>query len=356
MTYELAREDYRIEHVSESCRPLLGVTPDDLLATGLFPSLTRPQDFDRLLTALKLAAHGRRRFEYEFALQEPTRRFAWVRIVADAYPVGVDEVQYSGVIVDATSPRVAYERLSEVVRADRKQLRASADELRASRARVKRLEEEVSEVSHREQERIGNDLHDGIGQELIGLSMLFKTLEDELRIVPGDYASRVEDIRAILDQCATTTRTLAQSMSPVHLESDGLSAGLSQLALSFQALYDLNIKLTCADNLPAMDATSAANVYRIVQEALSNAVRHARASRVAVRVETRPDTLHLEIEDDGIGLGELDSEGAGMGLKIMRYRAGMLGARIEFTDAPTGGTVVRCTIKTGDKRIAGVET
>jgi signal transduction histidine kinase len=251
---------------------------------------------------------------------------------------------------------VAYERLSEVVRADRKQLRGSADELRASRARVKRLEEEVSEVSHREQERIGNDLHDGIGQELIGLSMLFKTLEDELRIVPGDYASRVEDIRAILDQCATTTRTLAQSMSPVHLESDGLSAGLSQLALSFQALYDLNIKLTCADNLPAMDATSAANVYRIVQEALSNAVRHARASRVAVRVETRPDTLHLEIEDDGIGLGELDSEGAGMGLKIMRYRAGMLGARIEFTDAPTGGTVVRCTIKTGDKRIAGVET
>jgi signal transduction histidine kinase len=335
---------------------LLGVTPADLLGSGLFPSLARPQDLERLLAALALAARGRRRFEHEFALQQPNRRFAWVRVVADAYPVGVDEVCYSGVIVDATGPRAAYEHLSEVLGADRAQLRAAAAELRASRARIKRLEAEVSEVSHREQERIGHDLHDGLGQELIGLSMLFKTLEDDLRIVPGDYARRVEDIRDILDQCATTTRTLAQSMSPVHLESEGLASGLWQLVLSFETLYDVKIKLTCADRLPALDEGPAANVYRIVQEALSNAVKHAKASRVAVRVETEPGKLLLEIEDDGIGLGEPTPAGPGMGLKIMRYRAGMLGGRLEFTDGLTGGTLVRCTIKTDGERIAGVET
>jgi two-component system, NarL family, sensor histidine kinase UhpB len=213
------------------------------------------------------------------------------------------------------------------------------------RTQVRILEREIIEIANREQQRIGSDLHDGLGQELTGIALMLKGVVAQLR-KEGSAAYRdVEEVIGLVNNAIDSTRTLARGLSPVGSGRGGLGAAI--LALAARVHERSGVRM-----LPQLDLavllrlseTAAAHVYRIVQEALTNVVRHSGAREVVIRIKASDGELHLRVSDDGRGFEPSSADGAGgMGLKIMRYRAQMLGGDLVIEKNGGGGTSVSCS-------------
>jgi two-component system, NarL family, sensor histidine kinase UhpB len=206
----------------------------------------------------------------------------------------------------------------------------------------KALEQEILEISNREQRRLGNDLHDGLGQELTGLSLLLKGLEVQLSREAPQYISQVTKISDLLARAIQSTRSLARGLAPVNLERGGLAEALKHLAARCTDMYSLECSFgNGGPKLPDLEEGAATHLYRIAQEATTNAARYARARCISIDLHTTARKLQLSIADDGIGLSAgLAQRSPGMGLKIMEYRARMLGGSINFEEPGTGTRVV----------------
>jgi two-component system sensor histidine kinase UhpB len=206
----------------------------------------------------------------------------------------------------------------------------------------KELEQEILEISNREQRRLGSDLHDGLGQELTGLSLLLKGLEMQLSREAPAYLPQTSKINALLARTIQSTRSLARGLAPVNLErGGGLPEALRHLAARCGDMYGFEcIFENAAQRLPDLDESSATHLYRIAQEATTNAARYAQAQHMHIQLRTTTRKLFLEIADDGVGLSTgLASRPPGMGLKIMEYRARMMGGTLAFEE-PGRGTKV----------------
>lgn len=208
----------------------------------------------------------------------------------------------------------------------------------------KELTRELLEISNREQQRLGSDLHDGLGQELTGLSLLLRGLEVQLNHEAPAYLPQVKKIRELVAHTIQSTRLLARGLAPVNLERGGLAEALRHLAQRCVDTYELECTFENSGRpLPNLDESAATHFFRIAQEATTNAARYAEASRLRILLETTPSQLRLSITDDGIGLAAgLGQSQPGMGLKIMEYRARMMGAKLSF-DQPAQGTRVMVT-------------
>lgn len=196
----------------------------------------------------------------------------------------------------------------------------------------KELEREILEISNREQRRLGSDLHDGLGQELTGLSLMMKGLEVQLSREAPQYLPQAAKISELLAQTIQSTRSLARGLAPVNLERGGLREALRHLALRCSDLYQMNCVFDDRRaHVSALDEGLATHLFRVAQEASTNAARHAKATRVRIELRTTATRLYLSITDDGIGLAAgLNAGKPGMGLKIMEYRARVIGGSIEF--------------------------
>ena len=211
-----------------------------------------------------------------------------------------------------------------------------------------RLEKEVLEISEREQRRIGHDLHDGLGQHLTATALASQVLEDHLvarQLSPetGEVARIVE----LIEQSIELTRNLARGLSPVAIETEGLPVALAELAASTTAQFYISCELQCPIGLSHIDPAAAMHLYRITQESISNAVRHGRASRVEVSLTKEPQMhrLTLIIRDNGKGLSPPALRRQdGQGLRIMAHRARMIGASLDISSGPAGGTTVCCAV------------
>lgn len=203
----------------------------------------------------------------------------------------------------------------------------------------KALEQEILEISNREQRRLGSDLHDGLGQELTGLSLLLKGLEVQLSRESPQYLPQVTKISDLLARAIQSTRSLARGLAPVNLERGGLPEALKHLAARCTDMYSLQCTFSNGGpKLPELEEGAATHLYRIAQEATTNAARYARAKSIDIQLRSTGRKLQLSIADDGIGLSAGLSQGRpGMGLKIMEYRARMLGGAINFEE-PGAGT------------------
>lgn len=208
----------------------------------------------------------------------------------------------------------------------------------------RRLEKQVLEISDREQARIGQDLHDDLCQQLISIAFAVNLLEKDLREKSIAEAARAGEIARLLDDATTHARTLARGLYPVKLEAEGLTAGLQELAANIAGRFQIECRLDCPNPVIVSDLAVATHLYRIAQEAVANAVRHARASRIIIRLETTDSHLALSVIDDGIGLPVATGERRGMGLQTMRYRTNIIGARLEIKCGNAGGTEVCCTV------------
>jgi two-component system, NarL family, sensor histidine kinase UhpB len=206
----------------------------------------------------------------------------------------------------------------------------------------KRLEREIIEIANREQQRIGSDLHDGLGQDLTGIALMLRGVVAQLRKEGSATRLDVEDVINLVNNAIESTRALARGLSPVSAEQGGLPAALQALAARSGERYGFRVQLRTDLARPLqLDETIATHLYRIVQEALTNVVRHSRATAVSIDLQLVHERLELRVGDNGRGFCGTD-EANGLGLKIMRYRAQMLGGDLQFESQPGGGALVRC--------------
>ena len=208
----------------------------------------------------------------------------------------------------------------------------------------KRLRNEVVTASEQERQRVGQDLHDSLGQDLTGLGYLAESLAGRLTAEGSTLSDQARQIADLLQKACTEVRTVARGLCPVEVREEGLVDAVRDLAERTQEIYGLDCRLECPGPVPADDITVATDLYRIAQEAVNNAVRHGNPQRITVHLTAGNGTIGLTIEDDGVGLPEeLDPE-AGMGLRVMRYRAHRIGGVLEAHRRPEGGTVVSCVV------------
>jgi PAS domain S-box-containing protein len=208
----------------------------------------------------------------------------------------------------------------------------------------KRLEQEILDVSGRERQSIGRDLHDGLGQELTGVALMLRGLSSRIQQRCPDVVENVNEIVGHLNQSIETARSLARGLLPVRNETGGLSSALRALAVRSRDVYGLEVTFS-AEVSPEFifTETNASHLYRITQEALTNAARHGRASLVKIVLLAREDAFSLRIIDNGVGFVPVMPSPSGMGLKIMKYRTDMIGAKFEITANLPHGAVITVT-------------
>jgi PAS domain S-box-containing protein len=205
----------------------------------------------------------------------------------------------------------------------------------------KELEDQVRQISEAERQRIGQDLHDGLGQLLTGLSFLGSVLQRKLSDKSLPEALEAATIAGHLKEAIALTRSLSRGLCPVDLKADGLMAALRELAAQVEETFHLQCIFRSSQPVLMRDSATATHLYRIAQEAVSNAVRHGRAKHVEIDLSARKEGIVLTVDDDGVGLPP-DRDGGGMGLRIMDHRAKAIGGRLYIGPRDQGGTRVVC--------------
>ena len=209
----------------------------------------------------------------------------------------------------------------------------------------KQLEKEILEISNREQQRIGRDLHDGLGQQLTALELFSVNLAGELRIHAPKLVEPMKKMGEQLREAIRQTRAIATGLSPVSLHRDGLRSALCKLAESTCTIAKVDCKCVCDATVEVQDPGTATHLYRIAQEAVNNALKHGRAETIRISLANPAGQLELKVDDTGRGFPLAAGTGNGMGLRVMRYRAELIGAALDIDSAPRKGTRITCTIR-----------
>jgi PAS domain S-box-containing protein len=213
----------------------------------------------------------------------------------------------------------------------------------------KQLEREVVDVASQQQQRIGQDLHDSVAQELTALNMLAKDLAETLETDPANAAKLVERMEQGLQRSQQELRAVLRGLLPVAVDSAGLMAALSDLADRTHQERRATCTFDCPEPVSVADNLAATQLYFIAQEAVHNAVKHAQARKVRISLGTTASSLVLSVQDDGVGMPTLSREHPGLGLRIMRNRAAILNARLTIAPAAPSGTVVMCLLARKDR-------
>jgi signal transduction histidine kinase len=211
-------------------------------------------------------------------------------------------------------------------------------------ARREQLEREIMSVSEKERFSIGHDLHDGLCQHLMGTAYASRMLADELASRPDTLAERAMRIVTLIDDAVGQTRRLAKGLSLTSLERDGLIVALEELATTSSEQFQLQCTFACRGEPQVCEPAAASNLFRIAQEAVRNAARHGKPRCIAITLAAEPSLLTLTVADDGNGMTTDPRPSDGMGLGIMSYRAGIIGATFALRTAPEEGTCVTCRL------------
>ena len=210
--------------------------------------------------------------------------------------------------------------------------------------RMHRLEKDITEISEQERQRIGRDLHDGVCQQLVAIAFTAGLLKKELEGDAPMHASTAKDIADRLQAATVETRDLARGLSPVDRDARGLESALNDLASTTSRLMGFSCVFHCPEPVQIKDNSVSVHLFRIAQEALSNAARHSGAHSVTISLEGDEEKLSLRVADDGSGLRLRENGHRGIGLKIMAYRARTIGGILRIGANSPQGTVVTCMI------------
>ena len=329
--------------VTRSRRHLLGLPRAGKIRFEHYISRVHVDDRDRIRQAITEAIEERKVYDSEFrvVLSDGSVRWMTARGTVQTNKQG-KPTRMLGISLDITSRKEA-ELQTRQQRAELEQLRqqktASLEKEVVERAR---LEREVIESCGREQRRIAYDLHDGVGQQLVGIALSAKLLEQELRAERPAQAKKASAIVRLANETARHTRLTARSLEGADGVGD-LKVALEALAANTRKNCRVAANVTADSSFVAVSAPAAAQLYRIVQEALHNAVEHGRAHKVQIDLTVDRDNMVLTVRDDGKGF---DGGGAsnGMGLRIMRYRAQCIGGSCEVQSNRAEGTIVTCRV------------
>jgi PAS domain S-box-containing protein len=208
----------------------------------------------------------------------------------------------------------------------------------------KMLEREVVEIAAQERRNIGRELHDGVCGDLTGVNFTVQGLADDLKSKSMPEAETAVRIGKQLDRAIEQLYLLSHGLNPVEIDSQGLAVALEKLTASSAELYDVKCRCRSDELVEVEDNLVAENLYRIAQEAITNAAKHSQSDHISVTLNTARGRLVLQVVDDGVGISDAGHDSPGAGLRNMRYRAGVIGADLRIERAEKGGTLVECTV------------
>lgn len=212
----------------------------------------------------------------------------------------------------------------------------------------KAIEAQILTISEREQMRIGAELHDGLGQQLTALELMSQSLKEDLRNELPKLEGQASEIGRLLREAIAHTRSLARGLSPVNFDATGLADALTELARRTTEYGRVKCELNCPQPVLIRDGAVARHLFRIAQEAVNNAIKHAKADTVLIRLFSDEDGVHLVISDNGKGLPKSSQPGQGIGLQVMRHRANMIGAELSVESKSAAGVTVICVWRTDE--------
>ena len=226
------------------------------------------------------------------------------------------------------------------VRARTVELHQANEKLESEIARRKGLEGEILAVSDREQQRLGQELHDGLCQHLTAVAFMTRSIALRLRDHRVVDAADIEKVAELVNEAAVDTRNLSRALHRVDVDAAGLIIALQDLA--DREIWRTPCRLKTKSSFRIDDDVAAAHLYRIAREAVINANKHSQAREIVVRLERARKEMVLRVIDDGIGLPKALKPQQGLGFHIMNYRAQLMGGRLEIDSAQKGGTRVSC--------------
>lgn len=245
----------------------------------------------------------------------------------------------------------AHDRLELLVQESTSELRESNEQLRKEIRERRQLERELLEVEEKERQRIGRDLHDDVGQLLTGISFKCNYLESSLRdqsIADSEDAAR---ITLLIDQAKNHLKLLARGLHSIGDGEENLITALRDLASSTKDIYKVSCDFRYDQSLSLYNKASITPLYRIAQEAVSNAVKHGKPEHIEIALSREDDSIKLIISDNGTGINDNQQSNAGMGLKTMNYRAQIIGGSLNIDSDRNRGTQITCILP--DKPLEG---
>jgi len=206
----------------------------------------------------------------------------------------------------------------------------------------RKLEQQILNISEQERQRIGQDMHDGLGQMLTGVGLIAQNLAQKLDSQESEGADQVQDIADMVKEADEHARALARGLVPVNIESNGLDNAMKELIKKSEKMYDVDIHYSNNQNMELGDNSSAVHLYRIAQEAINNAIKHGKPTTIDVELNVEDRYATLSVEDNGSGFPESKENSDGMGVRIMNFRAQMIGGTLEINSATGSGTEIIC--------------
>jgi signal transduction histidine kinase len=240
--------------------------------------------------------------------------------------------------------RRAHEELETRVEKRTADLRIANQKLHNVIEERKRLENELLEIAENERRRIGFDLHDELGQMLTGMSLMVKGLEQRLTADRHPCAADAHKVQVLAEQITNHAHDLAHQFSSLDVRGDDLSGVLKGLAKNVNKMFQLPCGFKARGMVPELPHDTTLQLYKIAQEAVSNAIKHGKASKVDISLTNDADELMLTIENDGLPFAEPPNAKDRMGLRIMNYRANTIGAQLEIKPHRGSGTIVTCAL------------
>ena len=208
----------------------------------------------------------------------------------------------------------------------------------------RRLEKEVMNVSEQERQRIGQELHDSLGQMLTGIGLLSQNVARQLSDEGHERAEDLAEITDLVKEADQYARDLSRGLIPVDVEANGLVEALRRMVKKTERQFEGQCTFQAVGTPLVHDSTIATHLYRIAQEAINNAVRHGDPEHVRAVLAAGDERIRLQVKDDGAGFDRDELGETGMGLRIMSYRARLVGGTLDVTSAPGEGTTVTCSI------------
>jgi PAS domain S-box-containing protein len=341
-----ANEAGRIEYANPSIERMFGYHSTELIGREL--SLLLPHKFRSLARLSNLQpSRAKRILGRTFVIKARKKG-------GKSFPVELSVARYesngrtlfTAMLVDVTDREAAQAQVhrytSELEKAQQKML-SMMSALEAEVHERKSAEEKILQISEREQRRLGEELHDGLGQTLTGISFMTKVLAKQLETEGSERTAEAAEISTFVNEAIAKTRDLARGFYPIELEKNGLISALHDLAAREHSLFGVDCQICTEVESLMPDLNKAAQVYRIAQEAIENAIKHGEARKITVRLAKQNGHVNLTVQDDGKGFPKSLPKSRGMGLQIMKYRAGMLAGSFNIKAGARKGTVVTCS-------------
>jgi two-component system sensor histidine kinase UhpB len=240
--------------------------------------------------------------------------------------------------------RRSHEELEHRVHERTADLSAANEQLQAALAERRRLEHELLEITDKERRRIGLDLHDDLGQKLTGIALMSKGLATRLGKLGSSESEEASRIQCLIQETMNQTRELSHDMVTLDLREKDLVSAMEDLVRHLQRTFEISCNFVCTTPIPPLEPNAVTQLYKITQEAVTNAIKHGKSKEVEIHLRNGGDALALTIRNAGLPFPAVVDSNAGIGLRIMSYRAHLIGATFEIKPGEHEGAVVTCKL------------